>query len=315
MDTDSNVPSDAVPGSRPEAESAAPAALAATRPLYWSVRRELWESRSLYIAPLAVAALVLFSYLVGTIGLPARLRAAEALDPAQQQAKLAVPFGMAASVIILLSYIVGAFYSLEALYGERRDRSILFWKSLPVSDRLAVLAKVAVPLAVLPAIAFALGAATQAVMLALASGALLASGSALAALWGPLPFLQMPLVLLYGVLANALWLAPIYAWLLLVSAWARRAPLLWAVLLPLAFCAFGRMAWSTAAASEYMAYRVTGASSQAFAMEAGPRSAVIRLSQLDPSRFLATPGLWLGLLLAAALVALAVRVRRHREPI
>jgi ABC-2 type transport system permease protein len=152
-------------------------------------------------------------------------------------------------------------------------------------------------------------------MLAVASAAVVAAGSPLGALWGPLPFVQMPLVLLYGVLANALWLAPIYAWLLLVSAWARRAPLLWAVLLPLAFCAFGRMAWSTAAASEYMAYRVTGASSQAFAMEAGPRSAVIRLSQLDPSKFLATPGLWLGLLLAAGLVALAVRVRRNREPI
>jgi ABC-2 type transport system permease protein len=294
---------------------AAPAPAHGTRPFYWTLRRELWEHPSVVVVPLAAAGVVLLGFLVSLPGLPARVAAAAALDPASQAAAVARPFGLAALAIATSTVAVSVFYCLDALYGERRDRSILFWKSLPVSDRLAVLAKVAVPLGVLPAIAFALGAATQAVMLALASGALLASGSALAALWGPLPFLQMPLVLLYGVLANALWLAPIYAWLLLVSAWARRAPLLWAVLLPLAFCAFGRMAWSTAAASEYMAYRVTGASSQAFAMEAGPRSAVIRLSQLDPSRFLATPGLWLGLLLAAALVALAVRVRRHREPI
>jgi ABC-2 type transport system permease protein len=286
-----------------------------TRPFYWTLRRELWEHPSVVVVPLAAAGVVLLGFLVSLPGLPARVAAAAALDPASQAAAVARPFGLAALAIATSTVAVSVFYCLDALYGERRDRSILFWKSLPVSDRLAVLAKVAVPLGVLPAIAFALGSATQAVMLALASGALLASGSSVAALWGPLPFLQMPLVLLYGVLANALWLAPIYAWLLLVSAWARRAPLLWAVLLPLAFCAFGRMAWSTAAASEYMAYRVTGASSQAFAMEAGPRSAVIRLSQLDPSRFLATPGLWLGLLLAAALVAIAVRVRRHREPI
>jgi ABC-2 type transport system permease protein len=303
------------PAGDARADAREPGQPRATRTFYWSVRRELWEHPSILVVPLAAAGVVLLGFLASLPGLPARVRAASVLEPALQTAAVARPFGLAALAIAVSTLAVAVFYCLDALHGERRDRSILFWKSLPVSDLVAVLAKAAVPLAVLPAVAFALGAAAQLVMLLLATATLLASGSSTAALWGPLPFVQMPLVLLYGLVANALWLAPIYAWLLLVSAWARRAPLLWAVLLPLAFCAFGRMAWSTAAATEYMAYRITGATSEAFAMDPASRDAAIRLSQLDPARFLGTPGLWLGLVLAAALVALAVRLRRHREPI
>ncbi len=65
-----NTQSNAVPESPLGSQVIAPAAMSATRPMYWSVRRELWENRSIYIAPLAVAAVILFGFLIATIGLP-----------------------------------------------------------------------------------------------------------------------------------------------------------------------------------------------------------------------------------------------------
>ena len=81
-----------------------------------------------------VAIVVLFGFLVGTIGLPDRRRLAVLLDPAKARAAIEAPYDIAAIMFILTAFIVGFFYCLDAFYGERRDRSILFWKSLPVSD-------------------------------------------------------------------------------------------------------------------------------------------------------------------------------------
>src|SRR5437667_2763950 len=103
---------------------------------------------------------------------------------------------MAAIMLILTAFIVGLFYCLDALYGERRDRSILFWKSLPVSDRTTVLAKVSIPLVVLPLVAFAIAAVTQFLMLLAASVVLLATGVSAAPLWTQLSLSQRSLLLL-----------------------------------------------------------------------------------------------------------------------
>src|SRR5712692_8666140 len=127
-----------------------PAAMSPTRPMYWSVRRELWENRSIYIAPLIVAAFVLFGFMISTIGMPHRRRAVLMLAPEQQRATIGMPYHLAATMLMLTALIVGVFYCLDALHGERRDRSILFWKSLPVSDRTIVLSKASIPLVVLP---------------------------------------------------------------------------------------------------------------------------------------------------------------------
>ena len=132
MNTPPNVP----PGSPLDARAAAPPTRAGTDSIYWSIRRELWENRSLTIAPLAVAALVLFVLLMVTaFTLPRKMRTLAALDPAQRHALVVGHSSMAPSMIMIITILVGIFYSLDALYGERRDRSILFWKSLPVSDR------------------------------------------------------------------------------------------------------------------------------------------------------------------------------------
>src|SRR5215213_9673172 len=94
-----------------------------TRPFYWSVRRELWENRSIYVAPLIVAVVVLFGFLISTIGLPERRQAVLLLEPAKARAAIEMPYNVAAMMLIFTAFIVGVFYCLDALHGERRDRS------------------------------------------------------------------------------------------------------------------------------------------------------------------------------------------------
>jgi ABC-2 type transport system permease protein len=119
------------------------------------------------------------------------------------------PYDTAAVILIVTAFIVAAFYCLDALHGERRDRSILFWKSLPVSDRTTVLAKATIPLVILPAILFAVIVVTQFVMLLLSSAVLLSSGLA-ATTWTRFNLLEQSLILFYSLIAIALWHAPIY---------------------------------------------------------------------------------------------------------
>ncbi len=290
--------------------------LTATRPFYWSVRRELWENRSLRIAPLVVTALVLFASLISMVGLPSKIRSLPEHDAAEQHLLVVKPFLLAPAPIMLATFLIGVFYSLDALYGERRDRSLLFWKSLPVSDRTTVLAKASIPLVVLPLVAFALSAATFGIMLLLSTAVLAANGLSPAILWTELRFVQEPLIMLYGMIVHTLWFAPIYGWLLLVSAWARRTPLLWAALPPFAIAVVEKIAFNTTHFALLLRYRVAGAMEEAFAIDPqSPRGVLDENSQLDPGRFLSSPGLWIGLAFAAACLAAAVRLRRNREPI
>ncbi|MGI8480517.1 MAG: ABC transporter permease, partial [Chthoniobacterales bacterium] len=154
------------------------------RPLYWSVWRELWENRSIYIAPLIVAAVQVFGFTISTIGLAERRRAVLLLDDVvKQRAAIEAPYDVAAMMMIFVVFIVGVFYCLDALHGERRDRSILFWKSMPVSDLTTVLSKTIIPLAILPAIAFALVVCVQLIMLLMSSANLLVHGVSPATTW------------------------------------------------------------------------------------------------------------------------------------
>lgn len=292
----------------------APAPAAGTRPLYWSIRREIWENRSIYLAPLIVAAVVLFASSVGTLFVPKRV---QRLEPARQSRAVMLPMRMAPSPIMLASFIVGVFYCLDAMYGERRDRSILFWKSLPVSDRTTVLSKAAVPVVVLPLIAFALSVVVQVVLILVTTMAFIGNGMSPTFFWSQMHFFEGMLVMIYGLTVHALWFAPIYAWLLLISAWARRAPVLWALLPVLAIAALERMALSSWSFMNLLKYRVVGAMSEAFLVTGknGSHESFDRIWQLSPGKYLSAPGLWAGLIFAALCVMAAVRLRRSREPI
>ncbi len=290
----------------------APPAMSLTRPMYWSVRRELWENRSIYIAPLITAAVVLFGFSISTIGMPARRRATLLLDPAQQRATIAQPYDVVAMILIFAAVIVGAFYCLDALHSDRRDRSILFWKSLPVSDLTTVFSKAAIPLVVLPVLTFATIVTTQFLMMLWSSMVLLRSGLA-GTTWTRFNLFEQSFILLYGLITIALWHAPMYGWLLLLSAWVKRAPFLWAVMPFLAIGVFEKIAFNTSRLASFVMHRLTGGISHAFEFKRG--IAIDSLTQLTPGRFLGLPGLWVGLIFAAAFIAAAVRLRRNREPI
>src|SRR6266853_1467020 len=286
----------------------------ATRPFYWSVWRELWENRSIYVAPALVAIVVLFGFLVSTIGLPERRRAVLVLDPAKARAEIEAPYNVAAMMLIFTAFIVGVFYCLDALYGERRDRSILFWKSLPVSDLTTVLSKASIPVVILPLVTFVIIVATQFVMLLWSSVVLLTSGLA-GTTWTRFNLPEQSLILLYSLVALALWHAPIYGWLLLVSGWARRATFLWAVLPLIVIQIFEKITFNTSYFGKMLQHRLMGFAPHAFGFHGEGHPTIDSLVQLTPGRYLGSAGLWLGLLVAAAFLFAAVRLRRYRGPL
>ena len=288
--------------------------MSAARLLYWSVKRELWENRSIVLAPLAVAAIMLFGFLISMIWLPHRMRGLSALTAAKQHEAVAMPYNAIGGLMVMTAFIVGVFYCIDALYGERRDRSILFWKSMPVSDRTTVLAKASVPLVVLPLLILPVILGTQLIMLVFSSVVLMLNGISVATQWQHLPLVQMTVALLYCLPAIALWHAPLYAWLLLVSAWSKRAVFLWALLPQVVIAVFEKVAFGTSHFREYLQYRFWGWFALSFDFSA-PGSVRRPVTVMTPGNFLSTPGLWLGLLLAAAFLALAIRLRRNREPI
>jgi ABC-2 type transport system permease protein len=298
-----------------EPRELAPEALAPVRPMYWSVRRELWENRSLYVGPLAAAAVILFGFLISLFSLPRRMRALPSLTPEKQHDLVAMPYSVAAVLIIATAFLVGVFYCLDALNSERRDRSILFWKSLPVSDLTTVLSKISIPLVVLPLFIFAVIIATQLIMLLVSTAVLLGSGLGAGPLWARVPLFRMSLALLYGLTVIALWQAPLYGWLLLASAWARRAVFLWAVLPLLAIGAIERIAFNTSHIGAFMKYRLVGWFAEAFSYKSMGGVPADPLASLAPGKFLSAPALWIGLAFGAAFIAAAVRLRRNREPI
>ncbi len=306
------ISSDALTEPNLGAEATMPATMNKTRPFFWSVRRELWEYRSVTFGPVIAAAVVLFGFTFHAAHQSEYRRNALALPPAKQTMAIALPYDIAAMAIIATGLIVAAFYCLGALHNERRDRSILFWKSMPVSDLTAVLAKAAVPLAVIPLVTFGVVIVMQLLALAMSTISLIAGGMDPSTTWTRVPFLEMPLVLAYGLVVLALWYAPIWGWLLLVSAWARRAPFLWAVLPPLALAVVERIAFNTRYVGTLINYRL-GGFDQAFTISQRGHDLVEPLPRMDPVGFLTTPGLWAGLAVAAAFLAAAVWLRRRRE--
>jgi ABC-2 type transport system permease protein len=306
-----NTQSSAMTESADESQSVAPTAIPATQVFVWSIRRELWENRSIYIAPLAVGAVILFGFSISSIlGIwQKQLR----LDLAHGSEAIAMPYDMAAGLMMLTSILVSVFYCFDALHGERRDRSILFWKSLPVSDLTTVLAKASIPLVVLPLLVFAIIFAVQWIMLLVSSALLLVSGQSVAAFWTKLSFFRMSLLLLYHLLtAHAIWPFPVYCWLLLVSGWARRATFLWAALPLVAISGVEQIVFHTWHFARLVGGRLIG-DTQTIAM--GDMFPTGPMVHITPGRFLSSPGLWIGFAIAAAFLAAAVRLRRYQGPI
>ena len=284
-----------------------------TRPFYWSVRRELWENRSIYLAPLSVAGVFLLGFLISTIHLPGKIHDLEL--GVHQSNVTATPYDIMSGVMMLTTMLVNVFYCADALYGERRDRSILFWKSLPVSDLTTVLAKASIPLVIVPLVAWVIAIALQWIMLLLTSAVLLGSGVTVSALWTQSSFFRTSLLLLYHLFtAHTLWPAPVFCWLLLVSGWARRATLLWAALPVIALGGLEAIVFHTWHFAALVGTRLIGAA-PAIDLRSPDTLPTNPMTHITPANFLSTPGLWIGLAFCAICLAAAVRLRRYQGPI
>jgi ABC-2 type transport system permease protein len=290
------------------------AAIPAVKLMYWSVRRELWENRVIYVAPVAIACVFLFGFSISIFHLVIEMHAAPWLDAMQQRELFGQPYEFAEDLVMAATLIVGVFYSVDALYGERRDRSILFWKSAPVSDLTTVLSKAAIPIVILPLLAFAIAVLTQWAMLMMSSAVLLGSGQNVAILWSRVGVAhRWPMLLFHFLCIHGLWQSPIYAWLLFISGWARRVPILWATLPPLTIGIVEKVAFNTTYFGSLIGRRFTGGTEGTEIME---RARTMDPAMLfGPLHFLINPGLWIGLAITAAFLAAAVRVRRCRGPI
>ncbi|WP_298575257.1 hypothetical protein [uncultured Luteimonas sp.] len=249
----------ASPGTRPAAAvHASPA-----RRFGWLLRREFWEHKGGFLwAPLVAGAI---SLLLSAMGIVIAMVAARDSMPEDGTISLGdseiqlngLDLGMLTSQLgheelarlgdgldltlmlasgwpfIVLAFVM-FFYCLGALYDERKDRSVLFWKSLPLSDSSTVLSKVVSAVVVAPLLATIAAILTMFGFLALISLVVLFyGGNPVSLLWGPASPALISLQYIAAIPLYALWAMPTIGWLLLCSSWARSKPFLWAIMIPL----------------------------------------------------------------------------------
>jgi ABC-2 type transport system permease protein len=303
----------------PRSEITAAAAKRPAEVLLSLVRREFWEHRALWLAPLLVVAALAVCAAIGRI----HLQVDDEHGLMHGEAQRIAVFTIIQFVLAVPLYVVGAFvvsfYLLDCLYAERKDRSILFWKSLPVSDGLTVCAKVLVALVVVPFGLFALALLAHLLYMAILGARVLIGTLPPVFTWSTYEWLRTELVMLLVTALAVLWLAPLAGYLLVVSAWARRSPMLLAtlplVLLPLLeWVAFG-----SRYVSGFINYRLNGiwwllgVQHAHIITKHEVHSVGTALEVLDFRGVLTSIDLWLGLAATAALVYAAIRIRRYRD--
>ncbi len=230
---------------------------------------------------------------------------------------------------IVLAFVV-FFYCLGSLYDDRRDRSVLFWKSLPISDRDTVLSKVLSATLMAPAIATIAAVATIFGSMVLYSlVVLLHGGNPITVLWGPASPLKVIVNLLASIPVYALWALPTVGWLMLCSAWAKSKPFLWAIMIPVFAGIFvswfdlmqlfdlgSGWFWKNVVARSLLSVVPGGWMDVANVGDIdvdGPQAIHSVVSLRTMYSVLATPQLWIGAVIGAAMIFGAIRLRRWRD--
>jgi ABC-2 type transport system permease protein len=284
-----------------------------TRPFLWSIRRELWDNPYITGAPVVIASIailvILFTLLRATGPFLVQLNGKN-LEPSSIAILPLLPVPFVLGVTMLG---VAILYSLDALLSERQDRTILFWKSLPVSDTTTVLSKIAIPMVALPIVTLTIAIAADILIFVFENIALLAHRASVSSAWAGIPVFSFLGLMAYTLVVVTLWYAPIYAWCLLISAWARRAALLWAVMPFFVLAFFERITYHTHHVRDFIRNRFLGVFPSAFSLNSYPKRLVDR--NWTPGHFLASPALWLGLLFTALALILMIRLRRSADPI
>jgi ABC-2 type transport system permease protein len=278
-----------------------------TRPFLTLVRRELWEHGSLVWAPLAMALTIIVVSLVSgmvkgsiDIDLGEDRPLPELFGDAEKQRGI-FSLVMAGLVLpqLLVGFVVVFFYLLDGLFTERRDRSILFWKSLPVSDAKTVLSKLFVALVAVPLWSWALSLVVGLVVFGVLATQVSGTPAAGLGTWHGGTWLTVQAAMLGKMAIAALWYLPVAGWLLLVSVLAKRAPFLWATLPFLVLSLAERIALGSNMVGAMVAQRLFGFREEVSLMSEFP--------------LLASPALWIGVAVGAALVYAAIRVRRRSD--
>jgi ABC-2 type transport system permease protein len=296
--------------------SAAPATAAAgheTRTaLVTLMRREFWEHRSLWLLPVILAvALSLLTLVSVTFDLHGN--AVPSLGPDQKLMVLNMSQMMFALIIYAPTAVVVGFYALDCLYAERKDRSILFWKSLPVSDGMTVLSKFLVAMVAVPLLVFVLAVASQLLGLLIWELRVAMGNAPDVVRWDAVAWLRGVAVIFLITLLSSLWYAPVIAASMVLSAWIKKGPLLWSVLGPALLVGFEYIVFRTAFVASVIRYR-SDALWKVLAPHNGHSGENLRiLSDLNWADAFTFPNLWLGVLAAAALLWAAARIRRYRD--
>jgi ABC-2 type transport system permease protein len=302
------------------------------------VRRELWEHRAIVFAPATFGALFVLVNFLAALGIvKIQIEAGDvdlagvvgSLDALKAGALVQLGLALVAVWLNIVMVLVTSFYLLDCLYAERKDRSILFWKSLPLSDASVVASKLCTAAVAIPLVTLVVFVATGVCMYLITGTAIQFAGSSLVLSAGPLALAETAAFHLYALAVQSLWYLPLFCWLLLVSAWSRRAVLLWALLPPIAVIVAEQIALGSKHFATLLQERLIGVYPLAFADDPARQQLVWRyedehadvdlqfseglLELVEPGNLLGSPGLWGGIIVAALFFAAAVWTRRYRD--
>jgi ABC-2 type transport system permease protein len=296
------------------------------------LRREFWEHRAIFFVPVIVAVLMVLMSLTGQVSIGevehvdiGILGVTNMPDSARSAALSGLMIALSSSFVFAM-WILTIFYSLDSLYAERKDRSILFWRSIPCSDFETVLSKLLTAMFVIPLVTFIIIAATHLlVLLNVTIWVDMRGGSVWHLIWSAAPFVDNWTATLVFLLALPLWLSPFIGWFLFVSAFTKRSPLLMAampiVMLPL----LEKILFDSAVFAETFFVRsvkmplFAGLDNMEILFQEGDEFARLAeaklslMSLMDLSGFLSDPQLWLGLSVCGLFTAAAIYVRRYRD--
>ncbi len=284
----------------------------------WLIRREFWENRAIWMIPAIFGTLLILGALFGQISIP-RLTTPEQMHEAAAAYQVIV-----GAMFYVVMSVYATWYLLDCLYADRRDRSILFWKSLPISDAKTVLSKLIVGMVLIPLVYYAVADATALVGAFILS--IRARASIGGALWQPDVWWQIQVLWVYCIVTTALWYLPIAGWLMLVSAWAKRAVMLWAVLPPLVAFILERAIVGTQVIGHVLLVRLAGLPYVAFNganLEWTEGKGIVDIDGvpasvwhlINPSGFFTSADTWIGAAVGAALIVAAIQLRTRRTEV
>lgn len=293
------------------------------------IRRELWEHRSLYVTPAVIGLLVSLGTVTGQATFSAFDQAVDLailggsnLGENERAAALsALMSGVSVSFVIGMWFLT-IFYALDALYAERKDRSILFWRSIPCTDFETVLSKLLTAVIVIPLVTFAFIVVTHLVVLIVSSIWIGIQGANAGHLiWSAVPLVDNWAATFVFLLAVPLWSSPFIGWFLFVSAFAKRSPFLMAVLPLLILPMLEKIFFGSSAIVDAFFIRAwkmplfRGFDPSDFFNEEQHTvtEAISLLSLMDLGGFMTSGGLWIGILVCGLFTTAAIYVRRYRD--